>query len=150
MLQSNKTQHFNNLIVEGGPRVMWWHQGAHRPHAICSIFSQIPYVSFRVYGRHSHSPFPFQLVSYHASWSTGVRVSFKATWTGPLPLRRTRGCIRWWGSGCEVMEGWWKDEVIKECKVDEGGCDGMAASWSPGQPLNSESTLLIMTCQGCE
>lgn len=95
---------------------------------------------------------PFQLVSYHAWWSTGVRVSFKGTRTGPLPLRRATatGCVRWWGSGCEVMEGWRRDEVIKECKVDEGGCDGMAASRSPGQPLNSESTPLIMTCQGCE
>lgn len=40
--------------------------------------------------------------------------------------------------------------MIKGCKSDEGGCDGMAASWSPGQLLNSKSTHLIMTCQGCE
>lgn len=32
----------------------------------------------------------------------------------------------------------------------KGECDGTAASWSAGQPLNSKSTHLIVTCQGYE
>lgn len=66
------------------------------------------------------------------------------------PECKRNGGICWWRKGCKVMEGWWRDEMIKECKSDEGGCDGMAASWSPGHSLNSKSTHLIMTCQGCE
>lgn len=42
--------------------------------------------------------------------------------------------------------------MIKECKLEQKGgeCDGAAASWSAGQPLNSKSTHLIVTCQGYE
>ncbi len=79
----------------------------------------------------------------------GVHIKVNDTET-ISPEWKRNGRICWWRKGCKVMEGWWRDEVIKECKSDEGGCDGMAACWRPGQALNSKSTHLIMTRQGCE
>lgn len=82
-----------------------------------------------------------------------VECSHKGEWYGnyPSPSWKKNGGICWWRKGCKVMEGVMEGWSDKRMQVGgEGGCDGMAACWSPGQQLNSKSTLLIMTCQGCE
>ena len=75
----------------------------------------------------------------------GVHIKLNDTET-IHPAWKRNGGICWWRKGWEVMEGWYK----KKLKLGGVWCDGTAASWSPGQLLNSKSTHLITTCQGCE
>lgn len=133
--------------------------GSRLPLGICSrwiSFSWITHVFISCLGPHFRFTITLSASRLsHLAEHRGVALgrwrrgdcSHKGEWYGNYPSRVEE---QWWDLLMKKrMEGCWRDEMLKEMQVGRRGI-WTAASWISGQPLNSKSTHLIMTCQGCE